>query len=83
MRTARRELATEKTDVRILCTRHAVYFGVHCYDSPPARIVATEPRRDASQDLDDHFGILIEHRNDSFSRRVIELFGLFTGDSQV
>ncbi len=36
------EPATEKTEVRILYTRHAVYFGIHCYDSAPSRIVATE-----------------------------------------
>jgi hypothetical protein len=52
--------ATEKTEVRILCTRHAVYFGIHCYDSEPSRIIATEFRRDVSQDLDDHFEILID-----------------------
>ena len=49
------ETATEKTEVRILYTRHAVYFGIHCYDSEPAKIVATELRRDVSQYLDDHF----------------------------
>src|SRR5213593_2536971 len=47
------EPATEKTEVRILYTRHAVYFGIHCYDSVPSRIVATELRRDVSQGLDD------------------------------
>src|ERR1700675_264580 len=56
------ELATEKTEVRILYTKHAVYFGIHCYDSEPSRIIATELRRDVNQDLDDHFEILI-HSN--------------------
>ena len=46
------EPATEKTEVRILYTRHAVYFGIYCYDSVPSRIIATELRRDVSQDLD-------------------------------
>ena len=54
------EPATEKTEVRILYTRHAVYFGIHCYDSVPSRIIATELRRDVSQELDDHFEILID-----------------------
>src|SRR6266436_1465828 len=54
------ELPIEKTEVRILYTRHAVYFGIHCYDSEPSRIIATELRRDVSQDLDDHFEILID-----------------------
>ncbi len=52
--------ATEKTEVRTLYTRHAVYFGIHCHDSEPSRIIATELRRDVSQDLDDHFEILID-----------------------
>ena len=52
--------ATEKTEVRILYTRRAVYFGIHCFDSNPSRIIASELRRDASQDLDDHFEILID-----------------------
>lgn len=56
--------ATEKTEVRILYTRHAVYFGIHCFDSQPSRIIATELRRDVSQDLDDHFEILIDSNHD-------------------
>lgn len=52
--------ATEKTEVRILYTRHAVYFGIHCFDSEASRIVATELRRDVTQDLDDNFEILID-----------------------
>src|SRR6267154_1726781 len=58
------EFATEKTEVRFLYARHAVYFGIHCYDSTPSRIVATELRRDVSQDLDDHFEILINSKHD-------------------
>src|SRR5258707_14313867 len=54
------EPPTEKTEVRILYTRHAVYFGIYCYDSEPSRIIATELRRDVSQDLDDNFEILID-----------------------
>jgi len=54
------QAATEKTEVRILYTRRAVYFGIHCFDSNPSRIIASELRRDASQDLDDHFEILID-----------------------
>jgi len=57
---------TERTEVRILYTRNAVYFGIHCFDSSPSGIVATELRRDVSQDLDDHFEILIDS---NFDRR--------------
>lgn len=51
---------TEKTEVRILFTRHAVYFGIFCADSDPKGIVATELRRDASQELDDYFEIVVD-----------------------
>src|SRR5437870_3599667 len=65
------EPGTEKTDVRILYTRHAVYFGINCYDSEPSRIVETELRRDVTQDLDDHFEILIDS---TFDRRDAYVF---------
>ena len=70
--------ATEKTAIRILYTRHAVYFGVHCYDSQPSRIIATELRRDVSQDLDDHFEILIDSNHDRRDAYVFELNPLGT-----
>lgn len=54
------QTATEKTEVRILYTSHAVYFGVACFDSQPSRITATELRRDVSQELDDYFEIVID-----------------------
>jgi hypothetical protein len=72
------EPATEKTEVRILYTRHAVYFGIHCYDSEPSRIIATELRRDVSQDLDDHFEILIDSNHDRRGAYVLEVNPLGT-----
>jgi len=72
------EAATEKTEVRILYTRTAVYFGIHCYDSTPSRIVATELRRDVSQDLDDHFEILINSKHDRRGGYVFEINPLGT-----
>jgi len=72
------ESATEKTEVRILYTRHAVYFGIHCYDSEPSRIVATELRRDVSQDLDDHFEILIDSNHDRRGAYVFQINPLGT-----
>src|SRR6266446_4958070 len=72
------ELPTERTEVRILYTRHAVYFGVHCYDSEPSRIIATELRRDVSQDLDDHFEILIDSNHDRRGAYVFEVNPLGT-----
>ncbi|HVS87568.1 MAG TPA: DUF5916 domain-containing protein [Candidatus Acidoferrum sp.] len=72
------EPPTEKTEVRILYTRHAVYFGIHCYDSEPSRIIATELRRDVSQDLDDHFEILIDSKHDRRDAYVFEVNPLGT-----
>jgi hypothetical protein len=72
------EPATEKTEVRILYTRNAVYFGIHCYDSEPSRIVATELRRDVSQELDDHFEILIDSNHNRRGGYVFEINPLGT-----
>jgi Domain of unknown function (DUF5916) len=59
--------STEKTEVHILYDSRHVYFGIHCYDDEPQRIVATQLRQDLSQDLDDNFAIVIDptlsHRN--------------------
>ncbi len=70
--------ATETTEVRILYTRHAVYFGIYCYDSEPSRIIATELRRDVSQDLDDHFEILIDSNHNRRGAYVFEVNPLGT-----
>ena len=70
--------ATEKTEVRILYTTRAVYFGIHCYDSEPSRIVATELRRDVSQDLDDHFEVLIDSNHDKRNAYVFQINPLGT-----
>jgi hypothetical protein len=55
---------TERTEVRVLYTRTVVYFGVNCLDSNSAAIVATELRRDVSQELDDYFEIIIDSAHD-------------------
>ncbi|MBZ5701747.1 MAG: carbohydrate binding family 9 domain-containing protein [Acidobacteriia bacterium] len=60
-------LASEKTEVHILYDARHVYFGIHCYDDDTKGIVATQLRRDISQDLDDNFAVVIDptlsHRN--------------------
>jgi Domain of unknown function (DUF5916)/Carbohydrate family 9 binding domain-like len=56
--------ATERTEVRILYDRRYLYFGIHCYDSEPHGIVATELRRDADFSVDDNFTILLSPAND-------------------
>src|SRR5262249_53754301 len=59
--------ATERTEVRILFDSRHIYFGIYCHDGAPKSIVATQLRRDLSQDLDDNFAIVIDptlgHRN--------------------
>jgi hypothetical protein len=72
------EAATEKTEVRILYTRHAVYFGIQCFDSESSRIIATELRRDVSQELDDHFEILIDSKHDRRDAYVFQINPLGT-----
>jgi len=52
--------ATEKTEVRILYDSRHVYFGIHCYDTDPKAIVATQLRRDLAQNLDDNFAVMID-----------------------
>ena len=69
---------TEKTEVRILYTDRAVYFGIHCLDSEPKGIVATELRRDLPQNLDDSFEILIDSRRDRRNAYVFQLNPLGT-----
>ena len=59
--------ATENTEVRILYDSRHIYFGIYCHDTAPKGIVATQLRRDLSQDLDDNFAIVVDptlsHRN--------------------
>src|SRR5206468_464512 len=69
---------TEKTEVRVLYTRSAVFFGVTCFDSTPAGIVATESRRDVSQELDDYFEIVIASAHDRCNAHVFEVNALGT-----
>jgi hypothetical protein len=72
------QAATERTEVRIIYTRHAVYFGIRCFDSEPSRIIASELRRDVSQDLDDHFEILIDSNHDGRGAYVFQINPLGT-----
>ena len=59
-----KEPATEKTEVTILYDDRYLYFGIHCFDSEPEKITATELRRDTDFSVDDHFTILISPTND-------------------
>jgi hypothetical protein len=69
---------TERTEVRILYTKHEVYFGITCFDSNPKGIVATELRRDVSQELDDYFEIIIDSSHDRRNAYVFQINALGT-----
>jgi Domain of unknown function (DUF5916) len=69
---------SEHTEVRVLYTRTAIYFGITCFDSSPAGIVATELRRDVSQELDDYFEIVIDSAHDRRNAYVFQVNPLGT-----
>jgi hypothetical protein len=56
--------ASERTEVRILATRDALYFGIVCFDREPGRIVVNESRRDSSLDATDSFQIILDTYRD-------------------
>ena len=71
--------ATEGTQVRILYTRDQIYFGITCHDSAaPSGIVATQLRRDVTQELDDYFEIIIDSRRDRRNAYVFQIDPLGT-----
>jgi hypothetical protein len=70
--------ATERTEVRILYTHKEIYFGVACHDSAPHGIVATQLRRDVTQELDDYFEIVIDSRHDRRNAYVFQINPLGT-----
>src|SRR5438876_3748580 len=69
---------TEQTEVRILYTKHEVYFGVACHDSFAGAPVATQLRRDVTQELDDYFEIVIDSRRDRRNAYVFQINPLGT-----
>ena len=69
---------TEPTEVRILYTKHEVYFGVVCHDPLVGGPVATQLRRDVTQELDDYFEIVIDSRRDGRNAYVFQVNPLGT-----
>ncbi|MEE2638529.1 MAG: carbohydrate binding family 9 domain-containing protein, partial [Acidobacteriota bacterium] len=57
--------ATERTEVRVLFTDDAIYFGVVCYDQDPSAIIMSDSRRDSSMNDADSFQMVL----DTFSDR--------------
>ncbi|NOT08863.1 MAG: carbohydrate binding family 9 domain-containing protein [Gemmatimonadales bacterium] len=54
------QAATERTEVRIVFDRDALYIGARLYDSDPAGIIRGEVRRDANLKEQDSFLILLD-----------------------
>ena len=52
--------ATERTEVKIIYTNQAIYFGVVCYDSQVENIIANERARDNQLQSDDTFEIILD-----------------------
>ena len=70
--------ATERTEVRVIYTRNEVYFGVVCHVSATNGPVATQLRRDVTQELDDYFEIVIDSRFDRRNAYVFQINPLGT-----
>jgi len=70
--------ATEKTEVRVLYSRSEIYFGITCHDLSETGPVATQLRRDVSQELDDYFEIVIDSRHDGRNAYVFQINPLGT-----
>ncbi len=60
----------EKTEVRVLVSHEALYFGILCFDRTPDAIIATQLTRDAELEVDDNLSIVLDpffdHRNGFF-----------------
>lgn len=56
--------ATERTEVRIIYTSEAIYFGVVCHDRVPGQMVVSDSRRDSPLDETDSFQIILDTFHD-------------------
>jgi len=54
------EPATERTEVRIVYTKDALYLGVTCFDSQPGALLGYQRRRDEQLPADDRFMWMID-----------------------
>ncbi len=58
------EPASERTEVRIVYTDEAIYFGVVCFVGDPATIIVSDARRDSSLVEIDSFQIVLDTYRD-------------------
>ena len=54
------EVATERTEVRIVFTDDTIYFGIVCYDRDPGAIIVTDSRRDSSLTDSDSVQLILD-----------------------
>ena len=59
--------ASERTEVRVVFTRDALYVGVICYDRDPAGIIVSDTRRDAPLDETDSFQLIFDTYRDQLN----------------
>ncbi len=52
--------ASEETEVRVLFSGDALYFGILCRDRTPDAIVATQLTRDADLEMDDSVFVVLD-----------------------
>ena len=55
---------TQNTEIRVLTTHDAIFFGVRMHDTNPEEIVANVMRRDGSTFSDDHFQVVLDTFHD-------------------
>jgi hypothetical protein len=58
------EPASERTEVRIVYTADAIYFGIVCYDANLGGLTVADSRRDSPLDDSDSFRILLDTHHD-------------------
>jgi hypothetical protein len=56
--------ASQRTEIRVVYTTDAIYFGFICYDDDPATIVVADTRRDASLDEQDSLTFILDTYRD-------------------
>jgi hypothetical protein len=69
---------TQRTEVRILYDSKNLYLGVHCFDSSPKKIVASQLQRDGNFKIDDYVSFLISPNNDGQSGYIFTINPLGT-----
>ena len=65
--------STERTEVRVVFDRDAIYIGVECFDSDPRGLLFNQMLRDGSLDGDDRFMWILDSYNTQQSAYYFEI----------